>query len=86
MTTPATPRTWLSPAEAAERLGRSRKTIERAIKDGSLPSFKWRGCRMLDANAVDRAVKSSRNVKPRSNKGPTSSHSPSPNNHQTPEA
>jgi len=40
--------------EAAEALGVSRRTVERAIKSGELLSFKLRDSRRIDADEIER--------------------------------
>ena len=48
------PATWRSPAEVAELLSCSIRTVDRAIKDGTLPSFKFRGLRRVDIRVLER--------------------------------
>jgi excisionase family DNA binding protein len=42
----------VTPAEAARRLGLSRRTVERRIRDGSLPSVRIGGARRVPLSAV----------------------------------
>jgi hypothetical protein len=46
------PRLAYSPAELAELLGRSRAWVYLRLNDGSIPSVKLAGCRMIRAEAV----------------------------------
>lgn len=43
--------------EAAELLGVSRRTVERAIKSGELQSFKFRDTRRIEAEEIERLKK-----------------------------
>ena len=43
--------------EAADYLGVSRRTIERAIKDGELLSYKFRDARRIDAEELEKVKK-----------------------------
>jgi excisionase family DNA binding protein len=53
---------WLTPAQAAERLGVSESTIWRFLRREQLPSVKVGGRRRIPAAAVGRVVRSARPV------------------------
>lgn len=40
--------------EAAEKLGVSRRTVERAVSKGRLPSYKFEGSRRIKAEVVEK--------------------------------
>ena len=50
--------------EAANMLGVSRRTVERAIKSGEIQSFKIRDTRRIDAEEIDRVKKKESNDLP----------------------
>ncbi len=49
---PVEPRLAYSPAEVAELLGRSKAWVYLRINDGTLPSVKLAGCRMVRRETV----------------------------------
>jgi excisionase family DNA binding protein len=52
----ATPPEFLSRAEAARRLGLSVQSVRRRVNDGSLPSVKVGGRRLIPRAAIDALV------------------------------
>ncbi len=53
---PSTATRWLTPPQAAEALSVNPRTVQRRIRDGSLPSTLIGGCRRIPSSALERLI------------------------------
>lgn len=51
---------WLKPDEVGLYIGRHRKTVEKLVREGKLPSFRQGGCVWIDKADVDAYIEAGR--------------------------